>query len=65
MQKSYNLLYLYNCFHIKIVHRRINKVSKNGYQILSYKNSPFALTKVSNNTFKKHYPKGLRKNIEK
>lgn len=42
----------------------LNKVSKNGYQILSYNNSPFALTKVSNNTLKNHYPKGLRKNIE-
>ena len=43
----------------------INKMSKNGYQVLSYKNCPFALTKVSNNTLKNHYPKGLRKNIEK
>ena len=43
----------------------INKMSKNGYQVLSYKNCPFALTKVNNNTLKNHYPKGLRKNIEK
>ncbi len=43
----------------------INKSVSNGYKVLSYKNTPFAISKVSNNILKNHYPKGLRKNIEK
>lgn len=37
---------------------------KNGYYFLKYNNIPFALTKVTNNTLKNHYPKGLRKKIK-
>ncbi len=36
---------------------------KNGYYFLKYNNLPFALTKVTNNILKNHYPKGLRKKI--
>lgn len=34
---------------------------ENGYYVLSYKNIPFGITKVSLGIGKNHYPKGLRK----
>ena len=34
-----------------------------GYYFLKYLNIPFAIGKITKNTLKNHYPKGLRKNV--
>lgn len=41
----------------------IKKNVQDGYYFLYYDKMPFAYTKVSKNTLKNHYPKGLRKRI--
>ena len=40
----------------------INKECNNGYIMVCFNNIPVGLGKVSNNTIKNHYPKGLRRN---
>ncbi len=43
----------------------LNKNIKDGYYTLKYNDIPFAITKVSKNTLKNHYPKGLRREFKK
>ena len=40
----------------------INKTCNNGYIMVCFNGNPIGLGKVSNNTIKNHYPKGLRRN---